>query len=417
MSRPMKSVRITACRICGSARLETVLDVGKLVSCGFFPARVEEEPEPTPLALLRCADCALVQLADDYEQDELFGQDYGYRSALNAAMARHLGTLVELVRSSVDLRAGDTVVDIGSNDSTLLRHYGETPALRRIGVDPTIKRFAQYYPADVIQAAAFFTGEVVPLIGAGRAKAVTSISMFYDLPNPSSFVAAIAQILAPDGVWLLEQSYLPRMIEQTAFDTVCHEHLEYYALAPIVRVAEAHGLHVADVRFNDVNGGSFQLVVRREKSPGEPRSAKVVAVLAREAADGYGGLEPFDRLRAQVDEIRARCAAFFAETAKAGKVVHGYAASTKGNTLLQAFGIGPDQLAAIADVNEEKWGKITPGSHIPIISEADSRAAKPDYYFALAWHFRDAFIAREAAFLKAGGKIVFPLPRFEIVGG
>ena len=413
--RPMKSFKIEGCRICGSGGLETVLDLGELVSCGFFPATVDEEPEPTPLALVRCADCTLVQLAHDYEQSELFGQDYGYRSGLNAAMAAHLGTLVDLVKANVTLAPGDTVVDIGSNDCTLLRHYGEEPALRRIGVDPTIRLFSGYYPADVIQAPDFFTPDIVPLIGEGRARAITSISMFYDLPDPSSFVAAIAAALAPDGVWLLEQSYLPRMVDQTSFDTVCHEHLEYYALGPIVRLAETHGLHVADVRFNDVNGGSFQLVVRHRAAADEPRSTKVAEVLAREAAAGYGGLAPFTRLSAQVDDIRAKTKAFFEEAAREGKAVHGYAASTKGNTLLQAFGIGPDQLAAIADVNEQKWGKMTPGSHIPIISEADSRAAKPDYYFALAWHFRDAFIAREAEFLKAGGRIVFPLPRFEIV--
>lgn len=412
----MKFAPVACCRICKSSSFEEVLDLGELVSCGFFPLAGGEAPPPTPVQLIRCGDCGLVQLRHDYELDALFRHTYGYRSGLNAGMVRHLAEIVDEIAAAIDLSPGDTVADIGANDGTLLAHYGPERRLRRVAIDPTIDQFAKYYPTDIEQIADFFSPTIVPRVGPGSARVITSISMFYDLPDPNGFVAAIKALLAPDGVWILEQSYLPLMVERLSFDTICHEHLEYYALGPIDRLVEAHGLRIVDVSFNDTNGGSFRLTVRHRDAGDTAKAQIVAAVLASEAAKGYGGAGPLRQMVERLANARQACHAFFAKAEAEGKLVHGYAASTKGNTLLQHFGVTQRNLKAIADVNPEKWGRTTPGTLIPIVSEEDSRAQSPDYYFVLAWHFRDGFIARERAFLERGGKLVFPLPVFEVVG-
>ena len=221
-------------------------------------------------------------------------------------------------------------------------------------------------------------------------------------------------MLADDGVWILEQSYLPLMVERLSFDTICHEHLEYYSLDTVVQLFARHGLRIADITFNDVNGGSFRLAVVRTASD-MPTNPAVEEALDAEKEAGFGSAAPFDNFRTNVEQLKQEVRAFFDDCKANGKRVHGYAASTKGNTTLQYFEITADDCEMIADVNSEKWGAFTPGTHIPIVSEAVSRAAKPDYYFVLAWHFKDAFITREAEFLCQGGRLVFPLPSFQIV--
>lgn len=411
----MKYTKIDNCRSCSEVELKSVFDLGDLSSCGYFPKQAGDEPAPTPLEILRCETCGLVQLAHDYELDALFRETYGYRSGLNASMVEHLGRLVGFARSKVDLASGDTVLDIGSNDGSLLAHYADVEGLKRVGVDPTIARFGHYYQEGITKIPDFFGLDVASSLGAGTARIVTSISMFYDLPDPNAFVASIRHVLAEDGVWVLEQSYLPLMIDRLSFDTICHEHLEYYSLDSIARIFARQGMRIADIAFNDVNGGSFCLAVVREENA-MPSSPAVAKALAEEMEAGYGSAAPFDRFRSDVENLKLKVRAFFDKCKADGKTVHGYAASTKGNTTLQYFGITADDCAVIADVNPEKWGRFTPGTHIPIVSEADSKALKPDYYFVLAWHFRDDFVRREAEFVRNGGGLVFPLPKLEIVG-
>src|SRR6202035_1916930 len=288
--------------------------------------------------------------------------------------------------------------------------------LVRIGIDPTIERFKQYYQPGILTVADFFTAELFfrSLNQGARAKAVTSIAMFYDLPDPNAFVADVRDVLEPNGIWVLEKSYLPTMIDTSSFDTVCHEHLEYYGLRQIILLAEHNGMRVVDVTLNDVNGGSFQITMCHRDGTHASNHQAINALLEREKAEGYGGKRPFDMLRSHIATVREKVMTFLSDAKRNGKLVHGYGASTKGNTLLQHFGITTDLLPVIADRNPTKYGCRTPGSNIPIISEVESRAQKPDYYFVLPWHFRDSFIARERDFLERGGIFVFPLPKFEM---
>lgn len=383
--------KITKCRICGNSDLRTVVDLGVQVLSGRFPKMYTSDPPSAPLALVQCTGwgcCGLVQLSVDIPMDEMYGPGYGYLSGLNTMMRNHLQGLASYAESLVHLESGDVVLDIGSNDGTLLRSY-QTQGIRRVGMDGS--HFQEHYTADdgIVFVPCFFSGSMYPFMV--KPKIITSIAMFYDLPDPNVFVSDIKRLLHPDGVWVLEQCYLPFMIDRMAFDAICHEHLEYYGLHQIVWLCDRHGLEVVDVRFNDVNGGSFQLVVRHK---------------------GYD----FDGFNQRIKKTKEGLLLFLRELKSQGKTVHVYGASTKGNVLLQYFGIDTGLVDYAADKNPSKWGCWTPGTHIPIVSEEESRCMKPDYYLVLPWHFRDGFVVQLRSFLDGGGRLIFPLPVLEVVG-
>ncbi|MGD0145178.1 MAG: class I SAM-dependent methyltransferase [Rhizomicrobium sp.] len=304
---------------------------------------------------------------------------------------------------------------MAASPGTLLSSYSVADIVR-IGIDPTISRFKKYYPPGVLTLDEFFNEvNFRKLCPSGSPRIVTTIAMFYDLPSPNDFVRDVARILKPDGVWILELSYLPSMVDRNSFDTICHEHLEYYCLRQIVDLAGRHGLRVFDVSLNDVNGGSFQVWVCHADAPYPSNSEAIAGLLETEEKQDYASGMPVLDLKARVNSVRSEVLGFLTNVRRQGKLVHGYGASTKGNTLLQFFGIAPELLPAIAERNEEKFGCRTPGTGIPIISEDESRALRPDYYFVLPWHFREAFLNRENEFIARGGRFVFPLPNLDIV--
>jgi NDP-4-keto-2,6-dideoxyhexose 3-C-methyltransferase len=411
----MRMEALRYCRICASSQFRELFDLGRLRSCSVFPRQNEADPPAAPLDLIQCAACGLVQLSHDFAGDDLFRSTYGYRSGLNESMVSHLGSIAASVQRRIALEPGDVVLDIGSNDGTLLSLYS-LPNIVRIGIDPTIARFRKYYSPGVLTLDEFFTEKNFrSLCPSAPARVITSISMFYDLPSPNDFVRDIASILATDGIWVLEQSYLPSMVDRNSFDTVCHEHLEYYCLRQIIDLAARHGLRIFDVSLNDINGGSFQVWVCHADASYPSNTESISRLAKAEERLGYSSGKPILDLKARVTSVRDDVLEFLTNARRQGKLVHGYGASTKGNTLLQFFGITPELLPAIAERNEEKFGCRTPGSGIPIISEEESRALRPDYYFVLPWHFRNAFLQRESEFIARGGRFVFPLPNLDIV--
>jgi hypothetical protein len=330
-------------------------------------------------------------------------------------MQRHLADVAAWVESRRPLNAGDVVIDVGSNDGTLLKSYAAT-GLTRIGVDAVAGKFRDQYPADVMLHEGFFNADDCDRLSGGRkAKAITSISMFYDLESPREFVAAVKSNLASDGIWVLEQSYLPTMLKANSYDTVCHEHLEYYALRQIEWLAESEGLRVFDVELNDANGGSFRLAVCHAESSFPDNKKALNALRQHEIDIALGELSTYKAFEKRVDNLRKELVQFIDGERAKGKRVFVYGASTKGNTLLQYCGLDSYRISAAAERNAEKWGCRTPGTGIPIISEEEARASKPDYFLVLPWHFRSGFIEREAVFLANGGKLIFPLPNIEIV--
>jgi NDP-4-keto-2,6-dideoxyhexose 3-C-methyltransferase len=413
---------ITACRVCGGADLVPVLNLGRQAFTGIFPRTRQQEVGTMPLVLVKCMDggdparCGLVQLRHTGDLAAMYGGGYGYRSGLNRAMVSHLQGKVAGILDRVALGKGDLVIDIGSNDGTTLAAYPEGGA-DLVGIDPTGARFAHHYPAHARMIPEFFSADVVrAACGARRAKVITSFSMFYDLEAPLAFMRQVHECLEDRGLWVLEQSYLPTMLEMNSYDTVCHEHLEYYGLRQIDWMMGRAGFRVLDVEFNAVNGGSFSVVAAKKGSPDAGDPDKVRAILAREAATGLHTLAPFEAFRARVARHRDEIRGFLREAKAAGRTVYGYGASTKGNVLLQYCGVTAEEVPFIAEVNADKFGCFTPGTLIPIIPEDDARRAKPDYFLVLPWHFRDGILERERAFLDAGGRFLFPLPKIDVVG-
>lgn len=404
--------KIERCRICGNSELVPVLDLGEQMLTGVFPAERDADVTVGPLRLVKCIGgdeaCGLLQLEHSYDLGEMYGENYGYRSGLNASMVAHLGRKVERIASLVSLDPGDLVVDIGSNDSTTLRAYSQ-PGLTLVGIDPTGTKFRQYYPDHVELIPDFFSSALLEERFPGRkAKVVTSFSMFYDLPAPMEFMRQVAGVLADDGIWVFEQSYMPLMLETNSYDTVCHEHLEFYALRQIKWMTDRVGLRIVDVEFNDVNGGSFSVTVAKGDGPlPEP----VRKILDDEDSAGLSTLAPYRAFEERVRRSRDELLAFVDGARAEGKTVAALGASTKGNVLLQYCGLGEDRIGAVGEVNPEKFGCFTPGTWIPIVPERELLGERPDYLIVLPWHFR-RFFEQSPAF--AGTRLVFPLPTLEV---
>jgi hypothetical protein len=329
-------------------------------------------------------------------------------------MVRHLEGKVRRLQSQVALERGDVVLDIGSNDATLLKAY-DVDGIERVGIDPTGEKFRQFYPSGIQLVPDFFTRKRFEQVTSRKARIVTSIAMFYDLEDPVGFAREIAEILADDGIWHFEQSYMPSMLRTNSYDTICHEHLEYYSITVVKAVIEAAGLTLLDVQMNAVNGGSFAVTAAKQGSRHTPDSAMINWLIEQEKRMGLETPRPFrdfeERVFRHREDLRRLIRALVAD----GKKILGYGASTKGNVLLQFCGLGPDQIPAIADVNPEKFGCVTPGTHIAIVPEAEARAMRPDFFLVLPWHFKNGIVERERAFLEKGGKMIFPFPEIEII--
>lgn len=403
------------CRLCKSKDIVSLVDLGNQCFTGIFPKSEYDKVPSGQLELAKCGHCDLVQLAHSFDPSLLYGHNYGYRSGLNGSMVRHLNSIVQGIVKRVDLASGDLVIDIGSNDSTTLRAYPDR-GLDFLGIDPTGVKFKNYYPSDVRLVPDFFSAAAVKeTVGPKKAKVVTSIAMFYDLEDPGEFMKEVAAVLAGDGIWVFEQSYLDSMLRTNSYDTICHEHLEYYGLKQIHRMTEAAGLKILDVAFNDANGGSFRVTVSHQDSPYPGNETLVQSILEKEEREGLYSLGTYQKFSAKVSEHKKIVRQFFAQAKAEHARVLGYGASTKGNVLLQYCGVNTQDMACIAEVNEDKFGSFTPGSLIPIVPETAAHQMKPDYFFVLPWHFRAGILQREKPFLKAGGKFVFPLPELEIV--
>ncbi len=402
------------CRICKGNNFEQIIDLGDQAFTGIFPKTPEDEVPTGKLVLIKCKKCGLVQLQHTFNLNLMYGFNYGYRSGLNRSMVTHLQNTIKKITDYIKPEKGDLVIDIGSNDSTLLQSYPNDLFL--LGIDPTGKKFKDYYPSHIKLVPDFFPSDAVDQVtGKKKAKIVTSIAMFYDLEDPQGFMKAIFDILDDDGIWYFEQSYLPTMIEMNSYDTICHEHLEYYTLKQIKWMTDKVGFRILDVDFNDINGGSFNVMVCKDNSKRESKNEKINRILRSEIEKGYDGLDIFADFKTRVNNHRVELMEFLNRAKSEGKKVYGYGASTKGNVLLQYCGINNEQIEYIAEVNEDKFGSYTPGSIIPIISEDLAKEKNPDYFMVLPWHFKKNILARETEFLKSGGKFIFPLPELEIV--
>lgn len=413
--------KITCCRVCGNSKLLPIINLGEQCLTGVFPLRDEiENLESGPLELVKCVDgCGLVQLRHSFEPEKMYGDNYGYHSGLNTSMISHLNQITSECKERVHIEEEDLILDIGSNDGTLLGTWldkNDGKHLLLVGIDPTGKKFKKYYREGIELITDFFSSKIlIERYGKKKAKVVTSIAMFYDLEQPVVFARNVSEILSIDGVWVMEQSYLPLMIKTNSYDTICHEHLEFYSLKQIRYIAEKADLKIIDVSTNTTNGGSFRVTLAKKGSLLK-ESVSVKKMIDSEINNRVNELGYFDEFVNNINKHREKLIEFLEEQKKLGKLVLGYGASTKGNVVLQYCNINKSLLPAIAEVNEDKFGHVTPGTNISIISELEAKKMKPDYFLVLPWHFRKNILAKEKDYIKESGcKFVFCLPEFEII--
>ncbi len=410
----------TKCRLCGNTDLKLILKLGEQPLSGVFPRPEAPDPSVSPLELIRCNKeskpdaCGLVQLRHQAELSEMYGTTYGYFSSISPTMVSHLEEKVRHLKAFAKPVKDDVVLDIGCNDGTLLNAYGADSGLVRLGMDPSSKKFAAHFQPGIQVVNDFFSEKGVrSMIGDRQCRIITSIAMFYDLDDPVDFMRQIRALLAPNGVWALELSYLPLLCTQLTYDQVCHEHVTYFSLSHLDWMMKKTGMKILDVSFNDINGGSFYIYAGRDDGPHQPDSAKIKTILDSE--EPLDTEAPYKRLRNRVLAHREEIRHFFELARAAGKRVYGYGASTKGNIVMNYCGVTKKDLIAIGDRNPEKDGLTTPGTRIPIISHAALRKEQADYLFVLIWHFRKEVIQDESEYIMRGGKLVFDLPRLHVV--
>lgn len=408
---------IKKCRISGDENLLTVLSLGNQALTGVFPRNAKDKITSGPLELVWSPVSQLLQLKHSYSLSEMYGENYGYRSGLNQSMVSHLTNKIHNLEKRAGLSPGDSVIDIGSNDATSLKAY-ETKGIKRIGVDPTGEKFRQFYTDEIVLVPDFFPSTALAkVLNNSKVKIVTSIAMFYDLEEPVAFARAIADVLDRDGIWHFEQSYMPSMLRLNSYDTICHEHLEYYTLFNIKYILDRADLKLVDVQMNAVNGGSFAVTAARKDSPVKANDVLLNWLFEQELKMGFDTPRPFRDFEERVFKHRESLKTLIKVLNSDNKKILGYGASTKGNVVLQFCDFTTSDLGAIVEVNPDKFGCYTPGTLIPIVSEADAAKMKPDYYLVLPWHFKDGIVRREQEFLSKGGKLIFPFPEIEIVGG
>ena len=394
------------CRICGKP-LRSLLDFGEIYPSAF----VKDQTNLTkvPLVLAQCKECGLVQLKHTVELDFMYRQ-YWYRSGLNKSMLNDLKNIVDDIEKTIELNPGDTVVDIGCNDGSLFKYYNKDKELKRVGFDPAENLSDVYLNTDLFINDYFPTKyPIKPL----NARVITSIAMFYDLPDPHKFVEAISNELNEDGIWVIQFTDLVSMIELTAFDNICHEHLEYYRLRDIIGLLKQHGLEVFKVSHNNVNGGSIRIFACHEGKRTIENS--VFNYLRRECMMLKSGM--FDVFFKNISSsiLVLRNILDYLVRSK-GKTVFVTGASTKGNTLLQIADINGLSVPYAAEVNKEKFKLFTVGTNIEIIPEDEAMKMKPDYFLVLPWHFKNTFIEKYREYILDGGSLIFPLPYIEIIG-
>jgi len=398
----METITRTTCRLCGSADLHDVFSVGNQYINDFVPKDKIGKGLRAPLDLVSCGGCSLLQLRHTAPQELLYARHYWYRSGVTDTMRLALRNITAEIEPMVGLTAGDVVLDIGANDGTLLASYA-VPGIVRVGCEPANNLVEQLREKADHVIHDFWTYDNYAALGLPKAKVVTAIGMFYDLEDPNQFIRDAQRAMADDGVFVAQLMCLTPMLEKNDLGNICHEHLEYYSLESLKYLFETNGLEMFKIEENDVNGGSYRIFARHYKGTGVAFSEKVTA----------GDVAAFsERLRRNRDA----CVTFIKDEVAKGKTVYVYGASTKGNVILQYYGLDASLITAAAERSPEKWGKYTVGSWIPIVSEEAARAAQPDYFLVLPWAFFDEFYKREQAWREKGGKFIVPLPEFRVVG-
>ncbi|OLD12976.1 MAG: hypothetical protein AUI97_05345 [Crenarchaeota archaeon 13_1_40CM_3_52_17] len=401
---------IKECRLCRSKNFVRILSLGNQHVSDFVT--VGGDSPRSPLDLVRCTSCNLVQLKHTFPRESLY-LHYWYRSGISSTMRTALEDIANESCKVARPDAGDIVMDIGCNDGTLLRSY-KTPRLKLVGFEPAKNLVQQARQGTGHVFNNFFGFELFRKeFPRSKAKIITSIAMFYDLDDPRTFVRDIVRCLEPKGVWVVQQNYLISMLEQNGFDNIGHEHLTYYSLHTMTKLLSLHDLEVFDVETNEVNGGSFRTYIARRGSFRVRESVKEMNDLETNLFSKKPSI--YATFANNIRRIRSQLSKFIGDEVSAGKRIYVYGASTRGNTILQYCGLDHRLIRKATDANPEKWGLRTPGTNIPIVSKREARSDNPEYFLVLPHHFLEEIRKEESEYLQSGGKFIVPLPQFQIV--
>ena len=404
-------MKIKKCRSCNSKNLIEIISLGNQYLSDFL--KNKRKPKSFPLKLVLCKNCFLVQLEYTTPQKYLYTERYGYKSGINQTMQDELKEIAQKALKRIKKVNKDiTVVDIGANDGTLLKNYPKD--VFRIGVEPITKfaKMAKKYSNKVVND--FFSfGAYQKVLKNKKADIVTAISCFYDMEEPNKFVEDVKQIMKDDGIFIIQQNYLVGMLKQNAFDNIVHEHLEYYSLLSLNNLLAKHDLEVFDLEERTLNGGSFRTYIALKDT--RRKTKAVLKMEKQEKRLKLNNKKVYLDFAKRIKKNKEKISEFIKKQNDKGKLIYLYGASTRGNTLLQYFGLDNQLIKKAVERNPEKYGKVIASVGIPIVSEEEARKDKPDYMLVLPWFFKQEFLKREKNYLKHGGHFIFPLPKLEVM--
>tara|TARA_S200000501_G_scaffold285652_1_gene269967 strand:+ start:450 stop:1706 length:1257 start_codon:yes stop_codon:yes gene_type:complete len=396
------------CKNCKNKKLSKIVEIGKQPLSGFFYSKKKHDLKKYSLDLFKCFKCDLVQLNSKVKTEKMYGIHYGYKTSVSKLMLNHFKKKIRRFKKLNFISKRDKVLDIGSNDASFLKILGKNYDLW--GIDPSANKFKKNYKGIKLISKFFSKKNIFKNFKNKEIKfnLITSFAIFYDVDNPHKFCKDIEQLLTDDGVWICEFSYLPLMLKNLTFDQICHEHLTYYTFSVFEKILKKNGLKVIDCELNEINGGSIEVIITKNK------------------CTRISNLKLINKLKK--DEIKIKNSSFrnFEKRIKLSKVklksfinknypIGGYGASTKGNIVLNYNDLDSNKIEYICDANKKKYGKFTPGSNIQIISKEKMRKLKPKYLLVLIWSFRPEIIKQELNYIKNGGNLVFHLPKFHII--
>jgi len=402
---------ISKCRSCATGIIESFLDLGDMHLTGYFPDKNVDIPK-LPLDLGKCKNCGLVQLVNVVPITELYGKEYGYESNLNDSMKLHLQQTASYLEKRFSIKENDYILDIASNDGTLLAGYKNSTRL--IGIDPIINYLNDYYPKSALKISDFFSTKALEQFSVKKCKLVTSFSVFYDLDDPLQFSSNVENILTEDGIWVLEQSYLPSMFNTLGFDTICHEHLLYLTLTDLESIFARSGLRIFDAKINEVNGGSIQVYVCKVSNKSQLTNPFVSWLINWEKESNVTSYEDCLVFASKVKKFSVEFRELLISYKDRNFYIFGLGASTKGNVMLQYCNLG-ELISKIGEINPKKFGKFTPGTKIPIVNQSiifdsDNSSFQNHLGIILPWHFKNSIRKSASNYLSNGGSLIVPLP-------
>ena len=406
---------ISKCRNCKNKKLENLFSLGFLSFTGKFTKKKTNIPKDE-IKLVKCKKCNLVQLSKNFNPNYLYGKDYGYRSGLNKTMTEHLSSISKKMSKLTNLKKNDQVLDIASNDATLLNSYKKKNIIK-VGVDPILKKYKKFYKNINFKIPSLFSQEIIFKNKIYKKfKIITACAVFYDIQDPNKFLREISNLLDPKlGILYLEFQDLLSVIKYNLFDTICHEHIEYYSLNVVKKMLKQNNLKLINAQKNNINGGSLSLFISHKEGRYNVNNPKINKLIKYENKYNLNNKKTFVNFYKKINHIKKNLNELISNLLKKGNKIHGYGASTKGNVILQYFKLTNKDIPFIADRNPDKNNLFTPGTKIKIINEKKSRSMSPDYYLVLPWHFKKEILKREKEIRGKGTKFIFPLPKLRVV--